>query len=178
MVAVRLLADKLPSPGLCFLFLTVLGCASPAPLSPSGNLSIISPSDLGKRGSYRWDFEFDSVRDLALKEIENTPLTFTMPLEEDYYAWERALLFIVNHTSGFGWNDTFEDGGAIVTSDAENSGDKFHYQISKSFSPDGYHYAVKCLTHDHQESTETLLNAKNLARFIKDGKLEGDLLRS
>lgn len=165
----------------CACLCLIVGCSTPRnkAVAPTGTLSLNSPKEVGIRGSYNWKnrVEFYSVQDVATQEISKSPTSFPIAFSEDGYSWERAKLFLKNHTAGFGWNDEF-DNGSILTSDAENNKDKFHYQIVKIRNYEGYRYTVKCYNSLHQETSESILNAKNLARFIQKGELELELLKS
>lgn len=132
-------------------------------------------ADGTKRAAINWDVEYYSAKDLALQEIMKTPTEFPILFEEDYYVWERARIFMLKYTKGVAWHN--ETGGVtLLSSDAENNQESFHYFVSKKMTPDGYRYTVSCLTWDHRETPNSLLNAKNLSRFMRRGELEADLI--
>jgi hypothetical protein len=132
-------------------------------------------SDGTKRAAINWDVEYYSSKDLALQEIMKTPTEFPILFEEDYYVWERARIFMLKYTKGVAWHNE-ASGVTLLSSDAENNQESFHYFVSKKMTPDGYRYSVSCLTWDHRETPNSLLNAKNLSRFMRRGELEADLI--
>ncbi len=156
------------------LCLALAGCFS----TNQGKAPIFSKGrDSVEKAALNWDVEYYSQKDLALQEIMKTPTTFPILFEEDSYVWERALIFLKNYTNGVGWNEEV-NGIFILTSDSENNDEKFHYQISKKMTPDGYVYSVHCYTWEHLETPTSLLNAKNLSRFMRRGELERELITS
>lgn len=132
-------------------------------------------NDSAKRAAVNWDIEYYSPKDLALQEIMKTPTEFPILFEEDYYVWERAKIFLMKYTKGVAWQDE-ASGVFLMSSDAENNEESFHYLVSKRMTPEGYNYVVSCLTWDHRETPNSLLNAKNLSRFMRRGELEADLI--
>jgi len=128
-----------------------------------------------ERAAMNWNVEYYSPKDLAMQEVMKSPTVFPILHEEDYYVWERAKIYLNKYTKGIGWENEI-NGITILTSDAENTDERFHYQISKKMNPDGYIYTVNCYTWDHQETPTSLLNAKNLSRFMRRGELEADLI--
>ncbi|MDZ4785775.1 MAG: hypothetical protein SGJ02_06840 [bacterium] len=145
-------------------------------ITKNGRVSQTKNKDAVERAALNWEVEYYSAKDLALQEVMKTPTTFPVLHEEDYYVWERAFLFLKNNTKGIAWNDRLSEDLVVLTSDAENNEERFQYEISKKRTPDGFNYTVNCYTWDHIETPTALLNAKNLARFMRRGELEGDLL--
>lgn len=152
----------------------LLSACSASQSTPSHNR--FNPAkESAQRASINWEIEHYTTKDLALQEIMKTPTEFPILFEEDYYVWERAKIFIMRYTKGIAWEDE-TSGIFVMSSDAENNEEPFHYLISKKMNPDGYTYKVACLTWEHAETPDALLNAKNLSRFMRRGELEADLL--
>lgn len=147
----------------------------------SGSMSKRAPTvngekrEAAERAAMNWDVEYYSPKDLALQEVMKSPTQFPILHEEDYYVWERAKIFMTKYTKGVAWENEIS-GLHIMTSDAENNDESFHYQVSKRMTGEGYTYTVNCFTWDHQETPTSLLNAKTLSRFMRRGELEADLI--
>jgi hypothetical protein len=119
-----------------------------------------------------------TTEDLARSEVLQSPTDFDVTIEQDRYAWERTHLFLENYVEpqrspvrpitkvvGSRWG---------LASPAVQGG--YVYEVWREAIPDGFHYSVRCLSAPEASKEQAALNAANLARFIRDGKLELSLL--
>jgi len=121
-----------------------------------------------------------TTEDLARSEVLQSPTDFDVTIEQDRYAWERTHLFLESYVDpqrapvrpitkvvGSRWG---------LASPAVQGG--YVYEVWREAIPDGFHYSVRCLSAPDASKEQAALNAANLARFIRDGKLEVSLLPS
>lgn len=112
-----------------------------------------------------------------------TPLNFKVIYPEANYSWERAKLFFERYTSKYGETlGTSQQpntaGGEIILSNGGAEGDPYFYQVRRLPLPGGFSYLVACRPR-LKSATQGYAdrNARNLARFILEGKLEVSLLK-
>lgn len=116
--------------------------------------------------------------DLARDEVLKSPTDFEVSIEQDRYAWERTHLFLESYVDpkraplrpitkvvGARWG---------LANPPVQSG--YLYEVWREAIPDGFHYSVRCVASAQGSQQQATLNAANLARFIRDGKLEVSLL--
>jgi hypothetical protein len=111
--------------------------------------------------------------------VLSTPTEFDVSIEQDRYAWERARFFLENYSGTEG-----EPHNAVVKvvgsrrglGSAPSTANQYSYEVFKDFYAGGYRYSVNCVAGPGGASQQAALNAGNLARFIRDGKLEVSLL--
>lgn len=119
-----------------------------------------------------------TTEDLARSEVLQSPTDFDVTIEQDRYAWERTHLFLESYV---------EPARAPVRPITKVVGSRwglasppvqggFVYEVWRETIPDGFHYSVRCLAAPEASKEQAALNAANLARFIRDGKLEVSLL--
>jgi hypothetical protein len=116
--------------------------------------------------------------DQARQEVVQTPTVFSVPFSDDPYSWERARFFLENYIgarSGHASAVTrvVGDRWSLVSNPAVHS---YSYEVSKDVGSDGYTYQVSCVAGTGSDPGQAALNAGNLARFIREGKLEVSLL--
>lgn len=119
-----------------------------------------------------------TTEDVARSEVLQSPTDFEVSIEQDRYAWERTQLFLESYIdpqrapirpitkivgSRWGLASPPVQGGYV-------------YEVWREAIPDGFHYSVRCLAAPELSKDQAVLNAANLARFIRDGKLEVSLL--
>jgi hypothetical protein len=114
----------------------------------------------------------------ARQDVLNTPTVFNVSFADDPYSWERARFFLENYLGG--------DAGhaSAVTrivgerwSLASNPAiQQYSYEVSKDAGDSGFTYQVSCMPGVRGDPEQAALNAGNLARFIREGKLELSLL--
>lgn len=111
-----------------------------------------------------------SSHDEALLQIQSAPTRFFIDVENNAAAWERARFFLTQYT-GPGRVDIQSTADREQLTKVSESG--FRYHISRTFESGGAQYHVICTpTQAGADTTTALLNAKNLARFIREGELE------
>ncbi len=119
-----------------------------------------------------------TTEDLARSEVLQSPTDFDVTIEQDRYAWERTHLFLESYVDpqrapvrpitkvvGSRWG---------LASPPVHGG--YVYEVWRETIPDGFHYSVRCVAAPEASKDQAALNAGNLARFIRDGKLEVSLL--
>lgn len=160
---------------VALLMVSVGGCASPkvAP-APDGSISaLVRASDYGLEVA-------ETSRDQARQEILETPTSFDVQFEDDRNSWDRARFFLENYIG------LPADHSSVVTrvvgtrwSLASNPAQAaYAYEVAKDTTRTGFTYYVTCTPGAGGSPSEAALNAANLARFIRDGKLEMSLLTS
>lgn len=118
--------------------------------------------------------ERTSSQELILEEIEGMPTRFSLDVPSSKAAWVRAVLFVQEHTKG-----SAEIEGDRIVSCSNHPENQYIYRIKKHESEMGAEFEITCdpveMTPAKQASA--LLNAKNLARFLRNGELELSLLK-
>jgi hypothetical protein len=119
----------------------------------------------------KYEVEVLTIEQQALDAVEQTPTDFTLNYQEDDVAWERAHLFFKTYTNGSVEDPVdYPSPGSMLRSKS-HSAEKFAYQIDHIMKDGGYRYVVRCSSaKGSRESAER--NAKNVARFIREGNLE------
>lgn len=124
----------------------------------------------------RYEVQVETVEDQALAAVEATAPDFVVPLSESEDAWARAHLFITQYAAGDG---VARDAGpsGMVLSNESNTAERFTYRIERRFEPRGYRFSVTCAPRATSGSRAAAdINARNAARFIREGTLEVSLL--
>ncbi len=116
--------------------------------------------------------------DLARAEVLSSPTDFEVTIDQDRYAWERTHLFLESYVDpakapirpitkvvGSRWG---------LASPPVQAG--YVYEVWREAVPNGFRYSVRCVPGPQASKQQAALNAANLARFIRDGKLEVSLL--
>ena len=121
-----------------------------------------------------------TTEDQAREDVLRSPTDFDVSIEEDRYSWERTHLFLRNYVdpdhapirpitkivgSRWGLASPPVPGGYV-------------YEVWREEIPEGFHYSIRCVATEQATQEQATLNAANLARFVKDGKLEVSLLPS
>lgn len=119
-----------------------------------------------------YEVEFESVEDQARKSISYTKRNFHIPAERIIPAWDRVYMF---------FNVFVKSKPSIAHSNRIVGNSKnYTYEIIRKNANkglEGMFYEVICKDRRFNKETDiSILNAKNLARFIKDGTLEVGLL--
>ena len=118
-----------------------------------------------------------TVDDQARSAVLEAPTSFVVSFDDERLAWERARFFfehyvrkgaagapVVSRVVGTRWSLTNGDEGPFI------------YEVSKVSVSQGFRYTVKCAPQGGRPNSASALNAGNLARFIREGKLELSLL--
>lgn len=114
--------------------------------------------------------EVVSFQEQVREEVEEHPTQFQLPKQSDAQAWTRAQLFFRD----------YELTTPIVSRNEIKSNPKedkrFLYQISRVGHGKEVEYVVNCVGREPRDSEVAEVNAKNVARFLKEGQLELSLL--
>ncbi len=118
--------------------------------------------------------ERTSSQELILEEIEGMPTQFALDVPSSKAAWVRAVLFVQEHTKG-----SAEIEGDRIVSCSNHPENQFIYRIKKHESEMGAEFEISCepVEKTPAKQASALLNAKNLARFLRNGELELSLLK-
>lgn len=130
-------------------------------------------------GQPQVEYELITSEEQSLSDIAAVPLSFTLASEHQKHAWVRALLFFKKYTDRM---DLKSQGGTHPREHVTNSGSAkatYVYKVEKTPGRKGSaNFVVSCTP--SQRTAASLAgaerNARNLARFIRDGILEEDLV--
>ena len=156
---------------LSLLTATLTSCSLGSPSRP-GSIADITGAD-------QHNLEVEATtEDQAREEVLKAPTEFDVTIEEDRYSWERTNLFLENYADpekaplrpitkvvGSRWG--------VATPPVQGG---YIYEVWRESIPDGYHYSIQCLDSGEGTKEQAALNAANLARFVREGKLEVSLL--
>ena len=123
----------------------------------------------------KYEVEFVSLEAARLEEVMASPTTFILPTGEARAAWGRAQLFFDRY-SEHGSQERPTDSGVTL---ASRPGVKERYLFSIEQQPhaDGTQFQVRCVPiGDSAAPYLAERNAHNVARFVKDGSIELELL--
>ena len=123
--------------------------------------------------------EFDpaAAGEQLLRDVMDAPTSFLVPAADDFYAWERALYFIGRYTSGIEIRSGKGPDAPVSLTNKAAGGDRYSYQVTKSAGASGMAYIVECRPRAPGAAPAMAeRNARNLARFIRDGTIELSLL--
>lgn len=118
-------------------------------------------------------FEVQSVAEQLKEELNTYPTKFVLPVGEGKESLERAFFFFKTYTSRFTPRELLATEKNISLSN-EKSGDKTLYRVSRVLIRNGFRYTISSSAPNNPKRSAIL--AANLARFIKEGKLEVNLL--
>ena len=121
-----------------------------------------------------------SVDQQAAQEIGAFPAQFIIPIDEEPVVWSRAKLFLEKFlpTTGVTTPVIMKVVGKrwVLASNSKIPGG-YGYEISRDELPGSYRLSVKCVPKSKEFSQQAAeMNAKNVARFLKEGRLEVSLL--
>lgn len=113
----------------------------------------------------------DVMKKQIVQDLQVVPTRFLISVAEDNSAWARAQLFFKMYVNE---PDKVVHGSRSGINFITNVGvpkEKYQYTISRAQAPKGFDYSVKC------NSSSALVaqcdsNAKNVARFVREGQLE------
>jgi len=161
---------KIPRLKFCSLIFTIsVFTACSASVSPQREMQRTSQSS-------GWEVEVETITDQAIAEILNTPTEFVVSFPDDHHSWERAMLFLDKHTTRKSVQHIMDPEELLIVSNYGETRDSYWYNIEKISHPEGWLYrirAVPALSGNHQLADR---NARNLARFIRNGILERSLI--
>lgn len=151
-------------------------------------LCLTSCAALGTSNStVKPSIEVITSEEQALEEVMKMPKQFVVKYSESHHAAERVQLFLTTYTGGAQVEDNQGASQATVFSNVKSAKDKFAYQIERTTAPDGFQYIVICEPVSSGANWNSVVsnsvdvetadkNARNVARFIRDGQLEVSLL--
>ncbi|MFM1847954.1 MAG: hypothetical protein RL417_1428 [Pseudomonadota bacterium] len=123
-----------------------------------------------------FEVEIETVEAQALRAVEESAVEFTVPLREADEAAARGRLFFREYT-GTEPTSTAESPRSVILSSPVEPLAGYRYTVRQSRSPEGYRFKVECLPVAPAGTTELAeRNARNVARFIREGTLELSLL--
>lgn len=144
----------------------------------AGSESVFKPFDPSsaeiEREVPQYQVEVETIEEQALNAVQASPVDFTVDFSKNSEVWERSKLFFLQYTKGAAKGEV-RNSGIYLTN--ENSRDRFLYTITQSPGSNGMSYSVKCAERGRGDTDDAAINARNAARFIRDGKLELKLLR-
>ena len=125
----------------------------------------------------KWSAYLPSIQTIRVR-IPLTPTVFSVPFADDPYSWERARFFLENYIgSSSGHTSVVTRVVGDRWSLASNpTVQQYVYEVSKDAGEGAYTYQVSCIPGTGGDINQAVLNAGNLARFIREGKLEISLL--
>jgi hypothetical protein len=123
----------------------------------------------------------ESVDQQAAAEVAATLPTFSVSIDEDGAYWMRAKLFFEKFlTTDSGSKTpviTKIMGRKWVLLSSPSVAGNYSYEVVKDELPGAYRYHVRCTPRNNLGQQHVAeMNARNVARFIRDGKLEISLL--
>ena len=128
----------------------------------------------------RPSFEAIDPREDLIDVLGVVPTDFKVEPGDDAHSWERVLFFFKKHAGKFRLSQDSDEQWSYQISSAAAQDDALHFSVRKRFYRGTYLYKVICQPNpaaSRKMSIEmAMLNARNLARFIREGKLEASLL--
>lgn len=133
-------------------------------------------SALNAPESPRYTLEVETVEDQALSAVMSSSLEFTVELAAADDAWARARLFLSQYAASSAVPRAIAPRVSVLSS-ADSKAEPYLYKVTRAASPNGYHFRVGCEPRAADGSAaKAEQNARNLARFIREGTLELSLL--
>ena len=133
------------------------------------SLLLLGGCSLGSSGP---EIEKIPSQQVLLESLDGVPTTFHLDREASREAWTRALYFMNHYTVGVPEEKT----NALVSSSGDEN--RFRYVINKMNKKDGVTFQVLCTVKENEPLTQGAAdqNARNVARFLREGTLEVNLL--
>jgi hypothetical protein len=151
------------------LVLLLSGCSAPKP-RPGSIASIIKADQDGLEVE-------QTVDDQARVAVMASPRTFVIAFDDDRMAWERARFFFEKYVNRNGAQAPVISkviGSRWALTNGKEG--QYSYEVWKDSVAQGFKYTVRCTAQQGGQVQEAHLHAGNLARFIREGKLEVSLL--
>ncbi|MDC0358173.1 hypothetical protein OAO01_05095 [Oligoflexia bacterium] len=132
---------------------------------------------VARQQAQNYSIEVITPEDKALAAVEASPVEFKVPIEQEGYAWERAKIFFQQYQADRAPKTKALSHGGLRLYGRYPDRHSYTYQVEKYPSRTGAMFFVKC-TPRGSTATRSIANrnSKNLARFIREGKLEVSLL--
>ena len=115
--------------------------------------------------------DLDTMQRQLATDIETAPTRFRIPLEDDRQAWSRAILFFKMYVNSPREVVHGARAGSDFITNVGVAAERFQYTISRAPDQAGYRYTIECQTSPAQRA-QCQKNARNVARFIREGQLE------
>ena len=120
------------------------------------------------------EFEIQGPEEQSALLIDAAPTEFKINFENDALAWERTRLFFSKYTAKPLISELDKKGESLEIA-SQLPSEKYFFRVKHILQGQGFKYLVTCVPNPAQRSADNLAanrNAKNLARFIKDGELD------
>lgn len=120
-----------------------------------------------------------TTEDQARDEVLASPTVFNVSFEDDVYSWERARFFLENYVGASSGHSSAVTKvvGSRWSLESNPALEAYRYEVLKDSGDAGFTYRVLCVAGGAGNQAQAALNAGNLARFIREGKLEISLLQ-
>ena len=129
-------------------------------------------------GSPSYEYEVVDTSQIAVENIKATPKQFVLEGTPNNQAWERGRLFLDKYINGSNLSVVSRGSESVERLESKSSASvNYKYRIERIRAGEMYKYSIECSplsTNANNISAD--LNARNLARFLKDGTLEVDQL--
>ncbi len=129
----------------------------------------------------KYEFEHLDPKAQALEAIGATPTQFVVDFPNDPDSWERAFIFFNKYTERQSISESDKPVWNSSLSNHNAPSDQFLYEVKRVLEPEGFRYTITCMPSPKRSAKgstqQAILNAQNLARFIRDGTLEVSLLQ-
>ena len=141
----------------------------------AGLLACAPVLDLGRTRIPTENVQVVSVEDQALAAVDEVPLAFTVSYENEAAAWQRAITFFKLYLKEEG-SAPFSLHDDLIFNQA-SPGVRYAYRVEHRAGPQGFAFNVACQPAGAgADAIHAEQNARNLARFVRDGTLELSLL--
>jgi|GEM_PF-4646490 len=126
------------------------------------------------------EYELITAQDQLVEDVRNTPKEFIVPYTQEQAAWDRVLYFFSQYA---GLKTPFITSLSSNIVQITNRHDKsasvpaYFYMIEKFPVAQGVKFRVHCFPNGDRGSRDLAeTNARNVARFVKEGRLERSIL--
>jgi len=137
-------------------------------------------SSVKPRTPHTLQYELVSPQEQSLEALRAAELRFNVDMGEDQAAWTRANYFFDKYAHSKSVSEELAPVWKTRISSAGGGGAKYLYKVEKILAKEGFNYSVSCNINPSGKPPGSPgaadLNARNLARFIREGRLELDLL--
>ncbi len=151
-----------------------LACAAGSVVKPSAPGSISAVVRAAEH-----DLEVSATpEEQARQDVVSTPTVFDVAFADDPDSWDRARFFLENYLGGNAGHTSAVSRivGERWSLASNPAVQQYSYEVSKDAGASGFTYQVSCVSGVGGDPAQAALNAGNLARFIREGKLELSLL--
>ena len=128
--------------------------------------------NLGQSPSY--EYEVVDTGQIAVENIKATPKQFVLEGTPNNQAWERGRLFLDKYINGSNLSVVSRGSDSVERLESKTStNSNYKYRIERIRAGEMYKYSVNCSPLSaNADAASADLNARNVARFLKDGTLE------